>query len=191
MTSVVPMAERMNRNVLFTCLGSPGKPMVDTAGPLRLQPGDRLLLCSDGLWGSISDAVICEQMGRQPLSDAVPELVEQALRAAGPKSDNVTVLCVEWESAEEIVGAVLRRARQRTAADGPLDQVAHQRDLVAVLPQRNGAFDGQHADGFAGCAHGVGHGYVEGHQAVARPAVRAGVEAAGGGGDLFRAGVRR
>ena len=98
---VVPIAERMNSNVLFTCLGSPGKSMVDTAGPLRLQPGDRLLLCSDGLWGAIGDAAICEQMARQPLSDAVPELVEQALRAAGPKSDNVTVLCVEWEGAED------------------------------------------------------------------------------------------
>jgi serine/threonine protein phosphatase PrpC len=98
---VVPPGEQVNRNVLFTCLGSPGRPMVDTAGPLRLQPGDRLLLCSDGLWSALSDAVICEQLSRQPLSDAVPELVEQALRSAGPKSDNVTVLCVEWEGAEE------------------------------------------------------------------------------------------
>ena len=32
---------------------------------------------------------------------AVPELVELALRNGGPKSDNVTVLCVEWESAED------------------------------------------------------------------------------------------
>ena len=44
---------------------------------------------------------ICEQMSRQPLSDAMPELVEMALRSAGAKSDNVTVLCVEWESAED------------------------------------------------------------------------------------------
>jgi len=101
MSQVVPIAERLNRNVLFTCLGSPGKPVVDTAGPLRLHPGDRMLLCSDGLWGALSDAAICEQVSRQPLSDAVPELVEQALRSAGPKSDNVTVLCVEWESAED------------------------------------------------------------------------------------------
>jgi hypothetical protein len=35
---VVPDGERFNRNVLFTCLGSPGKPMVDTVGPLLLQP---------------------------------------------------------------------------------------------------------------------------------------------------------
>jgi hypothetical protein len=31
----------------------------------------------------------------------VPELAEQALREAGPRSDNVTVLAVEWEGAEE------------------------------------------------------------------------------------------
>ncbi len=101
MAQVVPIGERVNRNVLFTCLGSPGKPVVDTAGPLRLHPGDRLLLCSDGLWGALSDTVICQQMSRQPLADAMPELVEMALRSAGAKSDNVTVLCVEWESAED------------------------------------------------------------------------------------------
>jgi len=100
-SQVVPIAEHLNRNVLFTCLGSPGKPMIDTSGPLRLQPGDRLLLCSDGLWSALSDNVICEQLTRPSLGDAVPELVEQALRSAGPKSDNVTVLCVEWEAAED------------------------------------------------------------------------------------------
>ena len=34
MSQVVPMGDRYNRNVLFTCLGSPGKPVVDTVGPL-------------------------------------------------------------------------------------------------------------------------------------------------------------
>jgi PPM family protein phosphatase len=101
LSQVVPIAERFNRNVLFTCLGSPGKPVVDTAGPLLMQPGDRVLLCSDGLWGSISDNEIAEQLTARAISDAVPELVERALRTAGAKSDNVTVLAVEWESAED------------------------------------------------------------------------------------------
>jgi len=92
--------QRFNRNVLFTCLGSPGKPVVDTAGPMLLQPGDRVMLCSDGLWGAVSDAVIVEHLSQRPISDAVPELAEQALRNAGPRSDNVTVLAVEWEDAE-------------------------------------------------------------------------------------------
>ncbi|MCW7541042.1 serine/threonine-protein phosphatase [Aquabacterium sp. A7-Y] len=101
LNGVVPLGERFNRNVLFTCLGSPGKPVVDTVGPMLMQSGDRVLLCSDGLWGSISDQAITDQLATRPISDAVPELVEQALRHAGSKSDNVTVLAVEWESSED------------------------------------------------------------------------------------------
>jgi serine/threonine protein phosphatase PrpC len=101
LSQVVPMGDKLNRNVLFTCLGSPGKPVVDTAGPLRLHPKDRVLLCSDGLWGSVPDAIIAELLSTMPVSDAVPELVERALRVAGDKSDNVTVLAVEWEGAED------------------------------------------------------------------------------------------
>lgn len=98
--SVVPMRERLNRNVLFTCLGSPGRPVIDTAGPLTLQGGDRLLLCSDGLWGTVTDESITELLARYPIADAVPELVEQALRNGGPKCDNVSVMAVEWESSQ-------------------------------------------------------------------------------------------
>jgi serine/threonine protein phosphatase PrpC len=98
---VVPMGEKFNRNVLFTCLGSPGKPVIDTAGPLLLHSGDRVLLCSDGLWGSVSDAEIAQELAQRTLADAVPELVERALRHAGAKSDNVTVLAAEWEGTED------------------------------------------------------------------------------------------
>lgn len=106
LSHVVPMGEKFNRNVLFTCLGSPGKPVVDTSGPLLLHTGDRLLLCSDGLWGSLSDAEITEHVSRGSVADAAPELVEQALRKGGPKSDNVTVISVEWESAEDGDGGI-------------------------------------------------------------------------------------
>ncbi len=93
-------AQRFNRNVLFTCLGSPGKPVVDTAGPTVLQPGDRLMLCSDGLWGAVGDEDIVRLLSQHSVSEAVPELAELALRSAGAKSDNVTVLALEWEGSE-------------------------------------------------------------------------------------------
>jgi serine/threonine protein phosphatase PrpC len=84
--------------VLFTCLGSPGKPMIDVNGPVLLQNGDRMLLCSDGLWSSVSDADILRHLSdSRSVGDAVPELVELALRQAGARSDNVTALAVEWE----------------------------------------------------------------------------------------------
>ncbi len=102
LSQVVPIGDRVNRNVLFTCLGSPGKPVVDTAGPLVVHPGDRVMLCSDGLWSAVADNVITDVLAANPISEAVPELVERALRAAGEKSDNVTVLAVEWEAAEDL-----------------------------------------------------------------------------------------
>jgi len=101
LSHVVPLDEKVNRNVLFTCLGSPGKPVVDSAGPMVLRPTDRILLCSDGLWSSVDDGEIIRTMSSYAIHDSVPELVEQALRNAGERSDNVTALAVEWEGAED------------------------------------------------------------------------------------------
>ena len=101
MSHVVPIGERFNRNVLFTCLGSPGKPVVDTAGPYVLQPGDRLMMCSDGLWSSLADEEITRILTQRAVAEAVPDLVEAALREGGAKSDNVTVLSIEWEAPED------------------------------------------------------------------------------------------
>ena len=90
--------ERVNRNVLFTCLGSPSKPVFDVTGPVALQQGDKLMLCSDGLWGSLGDADIVYQLSHKPVNEAVPDLVEMALRKAGDSSDNVTVIALEWQT---------------------------------------------------------------------------------------------
>ena len=90
--------EHINRNILFTCLGSPTKPVFDVTGPVILQQGDKLMLCSDGLWGSLSDDEIVKHLAAKGVSDAVPDLVEHALRVAGEQSDNVTVLAMEWET---------------------------------------------------------------------------------------------
>jgi serine/threonine protein phosphatase PrpC len=88
----------VNRNILFTCLGSPQKPIFDLSAAIPLQQGDKILLCSDGLWGSVPDGEIVATLGANPVSQAVPELAERALRNAGPHSDNVTILAMEWET---------------------------------------------------------------------------------------------
>ena len=93
--------EHINRNILFTCLGSPTKPVFDLTGPVTLQHGDKVMLCSDGLWGSLSDDEIVNHLAAKSVSHAVPDLVENALRAGGEHSDNVTVLAMEWETADE------------------------------------------------------------------------------------------
>ncbi len=90
--------DRINRNILFTCLGSPTKPVFDVTGPVMLQQGDKILLCSDGLWGTLPDADIVRQLSTQSVSDAVPELVEQALRRGGEHCYNGTVIALEWDT---------------------------------------------------------------------------------------------
>ncbi len=87
-----------NRNILFTCLGATVRPMFDVGGPVRMRPGDKMLLCSDGLWGSVSDEDITATLAAHPVDEAVPQLVEQALKVAGSKSDNVTVVAMEWQT---------------------------------------------------------------------------------------------
>ncbi len=91
----------VNRNILFTCLGSPTKPVFDITGPVPLQQGDKILLCSDGLWGSLPDVDIVYQLGMQPVAQSVPDLVEKALHKGGTHSDNVTVIAFEWETPDE------------------------------------------------------------------------------------------
>jgi serine/threonine protein phosphatase PrpC len=90
--------EPLSRNVLFTCLGSPAKPVLVVAGPVPLLQGDTLMLCSDGLWGSLSEEDIVYELAHKPVKEAVPELVEKALRKAGSTSDNVTAIALEWET---------------------------------------------------------------------------------------------
>lgn len=94
-------AERLNRNILYTCLGSPTKPVFDLAGPTPLMQGDKILLCSDGLWGSLDDADIVRQLGGKAVGISVPDLVESALQKAGASSDNVTAIAMDWETPDE------------------------------------------------------------------------------------------
>jgi serine/threonine protein phosphatase PrpC len=56
-------------------------------------PGDRFLLCSDGLTRVVPDAVIADLVATPDLEEAVDGLIGVTLDAGAP--DNVTVLLVE------------------------------------------------------------------------------------------------
>ncbi|MCD2511376.1 PP2C family protein-serine/threonine phosphatase [Comamonas endophytica] len=89
---------KVSRNLLFTCLGAPSEPIFDQAGPWTLAQGDRLLLCSDGLWEPLAEAELLAGLGQGPVSLCVPRLVDAALQRAGASSDNVTAIALEWET---------------------------------------------------------------------------------------------
>ena len=76
----------LNRNVLYTCLGAEARPVLDFAGPHKLQQNDRLLLCSDGLWDVLQEHILLQRLSNSPVQDAVPALVDAALQTEISKS---------------------------------------------------------------------------------------------------------
>jgi protein phosphatase len=74
-----------------------GGPDPDVAiTPVALEPGDRVLLCSDGLTSAVTDDVVGRVLGNCPRGDveaACQRLIDAANAAGGP--DNITVAIVE------------------------------------------------------------------------------------------------
>ncbi|HEY4663497.1 MAG TPA: PP2C family serine/threonine-protein phosphatase [Comamonas sp.] len=138
----------LNRNVLFTCLGAAGKPIFDLSGPHVLHSGDRLLLCSDGLWGVLKEPALLHGLSVQPVNEAIPALVESALQIAGEKSDNVTALALEWEmsapasseydisthsaSLSELFASTIQSSHDLETLDDPLDEEEIERNIAEI-----------------------------------------------------------
>ena len=81
------------RNIMTRALGVDPEVPVDLF-PLEVEPGDRFLLCSDGLPRELSDDYIASLLRR--LADpqqAAQELVNEAKRRGG--NDNITVVLVD------------------------------------------------------------------------------------------------
>jgi protein phosphatase len=80
------------RNVLYRALGQ-GEPFEPDITTFQIKPGDQILICSDGLWGLVSDtdmeAIIRASVEPQ---HACQTLINLANSAGGP--DNISVIIV-------------------------------------------------------------------------------------------------
>ncbi|HWQ13176.1 MAG TPA: Stp1/IreP family PP2C-type Ser/Thr phosphatase, partial [Roseiflexaceae bacterium] len=89
------------RNVITRALGYQPEVLVDLFR-WPLQPGDVVVLCSDGLHGLVSDEEILQIASSEPLEEAVDRLVDLANERGG--TDNITALiahvdALEWDTA--------------------------------------------------------------------------------------------
>jgi PPM family protein phosphatase len=86
------------RHILTAALGAGLDLAVDSAGPgLQVQAGDRLLLCTDGLWGVVTDEELETALRDHPPAECCAALVKLARLRGGP--DNITLQVLRVDEA--------------------------------------------------------------------------------------------
>ena len=80
------------RHIITRTIGSGRRSEVDRFGPLPLRPGDRLLLCTDGLTETVAEDEIARLAAGTNPQRAAERLVAAANRRGGP--DNISVIVV-------------------------------------------------------------------------------------------------
>ncbi len=85
--------------------------------PWEMQPGDWIVLCSDGLCDLVPDDELPELLEYSSPEEACKNLVQVALDRGG--HDNITVICAEWQSPEtlELVDCVDNRSHRTPVSD--------------------------------------------------------------------------
>lgn len=86
------------RNYVECCLG--GDPVLPDMSLTRrrpLDPGDVLLVCTDGLWGALEDDEIAAELGGPgALREKLLGLGERAVKRAGAAGDNTSAAALRW-----------------------------------------------------------------------------------------------
>jgi protein phosphatase len=86
------------RHVLTAAIGSLDERIEPQVQRFRLQSGDQLLLCTDGLTEMVDDELIASVLREAPSAQiACDSLVDLALGAGG--TDNITVLVARFTAA--------------------------------------------------------------------------------------------
>ncbi|MCE5247698.1 Stp1/IreP family PP2C-type Ser/Thr phosphatase, partial [bacterium] len=106
-------------NVLIRSVGVRETVEPDVRGPEKILPGDRFLLCSDGLWNVVEDEVVAAMASMYEPQEAVEKLIALANDRGGP--DNISVQIFERADgkglAKDFEPKKFRRAPK--AAKGP------------------------------------------------------------------------
>jgi len=87
------------RNFVESCLGGELLlPEMDVSRRQPIEPGDVLLVCTDGLWAGVSDEAIAAAFAQpeQPFSEALAALGAQAVTANGASCDNTSAAALRY-----------------------------------------------------------------------------------------------
>lgn len=84
------------RNRVSNCLGGYVPPEVECAPAMPIHDGDTMLLCTDGVWGSVSIPEIAAILSSYSLEDGVRHLMDHAEFRGGENGDNLSLVAMTW-----------------------------------------------------------------------------------------------
>jgi len=97
MISKEEMATHPYKNKIYNCLGGENPPQIDLADRHELLEGDTVILCTDGVWGVISDQQIKEIIQQNAnITEATTQLMDSAEFASDERGDNMSVIGLQW-----------------------------------------------------------------------------------------------
>jgi PPM family protein phosphatase len=92
------------RNILTNAMGTKAEMKVDAGRySLLFEPGDRLMLCSDGLYDYLNDDEIAAFLEGQDLTETAEQMIATAKKRGG--HDNITVVLAKKKSGKEEISA--------------------------------------------------------------------------------------
>jgi serine/threonine protein phosphatase PrpC len=123
-----------DRNKVYSCLGGALDPVIDLSKRTRIDHGDICLLCTDGVWGVMSDRELARGLFGVPVLAAGPLLLAEAERRGGGEGDNLSAIAMYW-GAEE--GGDESRAQGTITETMPLGEFESTMDHAVELKQRS------------------------------------------------------
>lgn len=84
------------RHKVYSCLGGDVPPKITLSDRQELIEGDTVLLCTDGVWGAVTDEQIKQILSGSSISDNVTQLLDQAEFVSQEQGDNMSAIGLQW-----------------------------------------------------------------------------------------------
>lgn len=114
---------------LIRCIGGPKRPLVTLGAETRLEKGDVLLLCTDGVWRAFTDREMEKVLDGRRLEESIERMMAKSARTFRKDCDNMTAVALTWRDPPSTAPPLLalsipeldqdalwRNAKQRSAA---------------------------------------------------------------------------
>ncbi len=90
------MSTHPYRHKVYSCLGGDVPPKIDLSDRHELLEGDTILLCTDGVWGAVTDEQVKRILNSPSITDGVTTLLDVAEDTSQEQGDNMSAIGLQW-----------------------------------------------------------------------------------------------